>query len=143
MHEKGVTHRDLKLENILFDSNFELKVSDFGLSTPLEGHEGDGVLRSRVGTEGFRPPEMEKGNYTGLQADIFAIGVILFLMYAASPPFLSTKTSDKVYKRIKEGKFESFWQLHEKKKDEGFYSESFKRLMNSFFSADPSRRPTF
>ena len=50
MHEKGVTHRDLKLENILFNSNFELKVSDFGLSTPMEGHEGDGILKSRVGT---------------------------------------------------------------------------------------------
>ena len=50
MHLEGVTHRDLKLENILFDQNFNLKVSDFGLSTFIDGHDGDGILRSKVGT---------------------------------------------------------------------------------------------
>ena len=89
----------------------------------MEGQDGDGVLRSRVGTEGFRPPEMEKGKYTGDQSDIFAIGVLLFILYTGSPPFLGTKTSDKVYKRIRENRFESFWSLHEKKRDEGFYTE--------------------
>lgn len=97
----GVAHRDLKPENILFDHNFKLKVSDFGLSRDAKGNQGDYKLTSRVGTEGYKPPEMEMGNYTGIQADIFGAGVILFIMFNGTPPFLSTKPHDKIYKLIK------------------------------------------
>jgi hypothetical protein len=44
---------------------------------------------------------MEIGNYTGLQADMFSVGVILFIMYNGTPPFLSTKAHDNVYKVIR------------------------------------------
>lgn len=86
---------------------------------------------------------MELGNYTGIQADIFATGVILFIMFNGTPPFLSTKPHDRIYKLIKDKNFQKFWALHEKNKKPGFYPDSFKRLMSSFFSADPDRRPTF
>lgn len=141
--EVGVSHRDLKPENILFDKDFKLKVSDFGLSRDAKGNFGDFKLTSRVGTEGYKPPEMEQGNYTGLQADIFGTGVILFLMFNGTPPFLSTKPHDRIYKLIKDKNFQKFWALHEKNKPPGFYPDPFKRLMNSFFSAESDRRPTF
>ena len=143
MDGKGVAHRDLKPENILFDKNFILRVSDFGLSTLSEGHEGDGILYTRLGTEGYKPPEMEQGKYTGLQADLFAAGVILFIMYTGTPPFLSTKNTDKIYKLIRDKNFAKFWTLHEKRKPKGFYSDSLKRLLNSFFSYEAEKRPTF
>lgn len=142
MHNNGVSHRDLKPENILFDKNFYLKVSDFGLSTLTEGHEGDGLLYTRLGTEGYKPPEMEKGKYLGLQADLFAAGVILFVIYTGTPPFISTKNTDKIYKLIRDKNFTKFWSLHEKKKPAGFYPDSLKRLLNSFFSEEIDRRPT-
>lgn len=44
---------------------------------------------------------MERGKYLGHDADIFAAGVILFLMYSGAPPFLSTRFSDKIYKLIR------------------------------------------
>ncbi len=119
-----------------------MKVSDFGLSRMANGKNHDFKLTSKVGTEGYKPPEMELGNYTGLQADIFSAGVILFVMYTGTPPFMSTKNHDKVYKLIKEKNFAKFWKLHENKKPVGFYPDSFKRLLNSFFSAEVDRRPT-
>lgn len=78
--------------------------------------DSDGFLYTKLGTEGYKPPEMELGKYTGLQADLFAIGVILFVMYSGSPPFISTKPGDKVYRLIREKQFAKFWNLHEKRK---------------------------
>ena len=108
----GITHRDLKPENILFDRDFTLKVSDFGLARDAKGNHGNHQLSSRVGTEGYKAPEVENGNYEGLKADIFATGVILFIMYTGTPPFLSTKSHDRIYRLIRERKYPQFWQLH-------------------------------
>jgi serine/threonine protein kinase len=52
------------------------------------------------------------GRYTGLQADLFAIGVILFYMYTGSPPFTSTKNTDPIYKFICQKKYDKFWSIH-------------------------------
>ncbi len=139
---EGVAHRDLKPENILFDKDFNLKVSDFGLSRMANGRNHDFKLTSKVGTEGYKPPEVDLGDYTGLQTDIFAAGVILFVIYTGTPPFMSTKSHDKVYRVIKEKNFVKFWKMHEARKPVGFYPDSFKRLLNSFFSAETDRRPT-
>lgn len=64
-------------------------------------------------------------------------------MYTGTPPFVSTKSHDRIYKLISEKRYAKFWELHEKNKPPGFYSEPFKRLINSFLSAEPDRRPTF
>ena len=85
---------------------------------------------------------MEAGKYLGIQADLFAAGVILFVMYTGTPPFISTKNTDKIYKLIRDKNFSKFWTLHEKKKPMGFYPDSLKRLLSSFFSAEIDRRPT-
>ena len=44
---------------------------------------------------------------------------------------------------IREKNYAKFWSLHEKKKPQGFFPDSFKRLLNSFFSAEVDKRPTF
>ncbi len=86
---------------------------------------------------------MEAGSYEGLKADIFALGVILFIMYKGTPPFISTRSHDRVYRLIREKKYSNFWLLHEKGRDPGYFSDAFKRLASSFLSAEPDRRPTF
>lgn len=137
----NVAHRDLKPENILFDRNFTLKVSDFGLSRDARGNYGDFKLTSRVGTEGYKPPEMEQGSYTGLAADMFAAGVVLFIMFNGTPPFLSTKPNDRIYQLIKTKNFVKFWALHEKNKPQGHFPDAFKRLISSLLSSEIDRRP--
>lgn len=81
--------------------DFSLKISDFGLSRYSAGDHGDYKLKSKVGTEGYKPPEMELGTYTGLQADMFAAGVTLFIMYSGTRPFISTRSHERIYKLIR------------------------------------------
>jgi len=56
MHSKGYCHRDIKPENLLLDSNFSLKIADFGFGTLIEGPGKTGILREKLGTEGYMAP---------------------------------------------------------------------------------------
>ena len=46
MHKAGVVHRDIKPDNIMLDQNMHIKLIDFGLAAPIEGHDGSGMLHS-------------------------------------------------------------------------------------------------
>ena len=66
VHSNGVTHRDLKPENILFDGFYNLKIADFGFAAPVDGRDGSGHLRTRLGTESYMAPEIHaKKGYSG------------------------------------------------------------------------------
>jgi serine/threonine protein kinase len=88
IHSNGMAHRDMKPENIMLDSNFTLKISDFGFQGPLVGKDGTGELSTQKGTRGFMAPEINLClKYEGKPVDIFACGVILFMMVLAAAPF--------------------------------------------------------
>lgn len=87
LHANNVVHWDLKLENLLLNDQFDLKMADFGLSTTKESTHGDGVMYTRVGTERYMPPEMlEKNAYIGVCADLFAAGIILYVLVLGNMP---------------------------------------------------------
>lgn len=114
IHAKGITHRDLKLQNFIFDHNYVLKIVDFGFSTSSEGPEGNGRLTEGKGTDIYWAPEVHKRSYRGLDRDIFAAVIILFLLYTGYPPFTNTLLQNQKYKFLKDGvagDCQKYWEM--------------------------------
>jgi serine/threonine protein kinase len=134
VHKKGATHRDLKPENLLFDQSYNLKVADFGFAAPIQGRDGSGSLKTKLGTESYMAPEINlKKPYNGASVDLFACGIILFIMVTQHPPFTKAIPDDPYYKLICLNKEDIFWKAHARNKPNGeaFFSEEFKDLINS------------
>lgn len=88
-HSRGVAHRDIKPDNILFsssdnDDDRRLKVADFGSA----GFFGEGRgMEGLVGTPYYVAPEVVAGRVYGEKVDVWSAGVILYIMLAGIPPF--------------------------------------------------------
>ncbi|CAM9194425.1 unnamed protein product [Ectocarpus sp. 13 AM-2016] len=89
-HSQGVCHRDLKPENILLDGAGNVKISDFGLSNLYSGGDDEALklLHTTCGTPNYVAPEVlaDKG-YDGRMADVWSMGVILYVLLAGFLPF--------------------------------------------------------
>lgn len=144
LHKEGYTHRDLKPENILFTHNFQLKLADFGFSTLIQGKTGTGLLSTYLGTRAYMAPEIiKKIPYSGQAVDVFALGVILFIMFAGSPPFNEAQSSDAYYNLLIGKKFDYFWYVHTKSKgNPAFFPATFKDLINKMLAYEHSERPS-
>ena len=93
IHQTGNAHLDLKLENILIDSELNLKICDFGFVQPINE-----LLTVGYGSENYMAPEIRrKDQYRGGQADIFSLGVILFILSFGVPPFVKADMSDRLF----------------------------------------------
>ena len=139
----------MKPENLLFDASFNLKIADFGFATAFAGKDGSGQLHTVLGTESYMAPEIHmRKPYSGPSVDLFASGIILFILLSGTPPFAKADPkSDPHYKLICAGRNDVFWKAHErgKQKQAGkdtFFSEEFRDLMNAMLALDPATRPT-
>lgn len=145
IHDQGYAHRDLKIENLLFDQNFDLKIADFGFSIKLYGGKGDGVLDHILGTVCYMAPELHaKAPYNGKCVDIFAAGIILFILLSGHRPFDKGYFTNEDYLNIVKHNHEKFWFkiVKEKLKGNQIFSKNFQNLVNFMFAFDPTKRPS-
>ncbi|RSL83990.1 hypothetical protein CEP51_004167 [Fusarium floridanum] len=86
VHNHSCVHRDLKLENILFDKHENVKLVDFGFTREYEGRTNH--LQTFCGTICYSAPEMLKGEkYAGEKVDVWSLGVILYALLCGELPF--------------------------------------------------------
>jgi serine/threonine-protein kinase len=87
-HERGVLHRDVKPENLLFSAERVLKITDFGIAKVVGGSE---TLATRggeiLGTPAYMAPEQAEGRDLGPQADVYATGVMLYELLSGHLPY--------------------------------------------------------
>ncbi|OAY67386.1 Phosphoenolpyruvate carboxylase kinase 1 [Ananas comosus] len=90
-HRRGVAHRDVKPDNVLFDARGRLRLADFGSAEWF----GDGrAMRGVVGTPYYVAPEVLAGDEYGEKVDVWSAGVVLYMMLAGIPPFFGDSTAE-------------------------------------------------
>jgi serine/threonine-protein kinase SRK2 len=111
-HSQDICHRDLKLENVLLGADERtVKITDFGLSKDTEQHSQPKT--KRVGTISYMAPEVAMASgespYSGVAADVWSLGVILYVLVCCEYPFgfdgAGGQPTQRVLTRIKEGTF--------------------------------------
>ena len=97
MHSNLICHRDLKIENILVSDRQRIKIIDFGFSIRTQE---DVNLKIFCGTSAYMSPEIvRKTEYNGFKADIWALGVVLYVLLTGRFPF-KAKTEKELFMRI-------------------------------------------
>jgi serine/threonine protein kinase len=99
LHANGIVHRDLKLDNILIDPSDQnrIKIIDFGFSIKATA---DQKLTLHCGTPHYMDPDIsKKKDYNGQAADVWALGVILFILLTGKLPFFGEFEQD-LYRKI-------------------------------------------
>ena len=139
-HNKNICHLDIKPANIVFDNEFEPIIIDFGLSLKIND---DKIYEGETGTEQYECPEMwEKGKFTGVEADIFSLGALLFNLIAPSFGFLQAKKDDPYYSLIIEDKEKEYWNKILPLINNIELSENFKNLYTKMIAYESKNRPT-
>ena len=107
IHNAGICHRNMKPNNILFDANFNPKISYFYFSC-LNANN----LQERVGTDKYMAPEILSNKpYDGILSDIFSLGQLLFSMVTQMQGFQVATGTDKFYSFIMNRSFGIYWKL--------------------------------
>jgi calcium/calmodulin-dependent protein kinase I len=134
-HALRIVHRDLKPENLLLlddSENCRIKVADFGFATRAES---DHCLDVQCGSPNYAAPELLAGRLYGRPADMWSVGVIVFILLGGYPPFYDTVQKE-LFRKIKAGDYhfhEQFWMG---------VSDDAKDLIKRFLVVNPDDRLT-
>ncbi|TGZ62883.1 hypothetical protein CRM22_007200 [Opisthorchis felineus] len=135
-HENSIVHRDLKPENLLLASKSKgaaVKLADFGLAIEVQNDQPQWF--GFAGTPGYLSPEVLRKEPYGKAVDIWACGVILYILLVGYPPFWD-EDQNRLYSQIKSGAFDypsPEWDT---------VTPEAKNLINAMLTVCPSRRIT-
>ena len=96
-HNRGVLHRDIKLDNVLFDAAGTVKVTDFGIAKIFEGSSTAGT--TAVGTPMYMGPEQFLRGRIGPYTDLYSLGVVLYRLLIGRPPFGSRLSMSEIWQQ--------------------------------------------
>lgn len=137
LHERNIAHRDIKLENILFDENLQVKLVDFGFAAHLDPVK---LNKTYVGTENYMSPEqLCQQPYNGKKIDVFAAGMILFAIRRGRPPFNSAMMLDSTFKLFFQRRHQ-FWMSHQNVFPNDELTPPFMELINGMLDPNPTTR---
>uniref|UniRef100_A0A1B6H4M6 non-specific serine/threonine protein kinase n=1 Tax=Cuerna arida TaxID=1464854 RepID=A0A1B6H4M6_9HEMI len=126
-HSRNIVHRDLKAENLLLDENMNIKLADFGFSNHFVPGE---MLSTWCGSPPYAAPELFEGKrYDGPKADIWSLGVVLYVLVCGALPFDGT-TLQCMRNRVMAGKFRIPF----------FMSADCEHLIRHMLLVDPEKR---
>ncbi|ODN05672.1 MAP/microtubule affinity-regulating kinase 3 [Orchesella cincta] len=126
-HQKKIIHRDLKAENLLLDSEMNIKIADFGFSNEFTpGNK----LDTFCGSPPYAAPELFQGKkYDGPEVDVWSLGVILYTLVSGSLPFDGT-TLRELRERVLRGKYRIPFYM----------STDCENLLKKFLVLNPAKR---
>ena len=136
-HDRGYIHRDIKLENIFLDDYYCPHVGDFGLAS-----NNVTVIGKPIGTPSYLAPEMFTGSQCdGRKVDVWAIGVLFFLMLTSNFPFAKEGPNEKNWclRQLALKKTNAFWDYHQKYSAQPI-SPGAKYFFEKVFVLDPNQR---
>ena len=126
-HAKNIVHRDIKLENILLDENMTIKVIDFGFSITIPASK---KLNIFCGTPSYMAPEIvNKTLYNGHATDVWALGILMYVLLHGNFPFKGIDDKD-LFRKISKGKFDMNENL----------SKECKGLIHMILKVNPTER---
>uniref|UniRef100_A0A673BYE8 calcium/calmodulin-dependent protein kinase n=1 Tax=Sphaeramia orbicularis TaxID=375764 RepID=A0A673BYE8_9TELE len=135
-HVNGIVHRDLKPENLLLASKLKgaaVKLADFGLAIEVQGDQQ--AWFGFAGTPGYLSPEVLRKDPYGKPVDMWACGVILYILLVGYPPFWD-EDQHRLYQQIKAGAYDfpsPEWDT---------VTPEAKDLINKMLTINPSKRIT-
>lgn len=102
-HTKGVVHRDIKPDNVLFRAhNDDAILTDFGIARNMQAESNLTQIGSTVGTPKYMSPEQARGMKVDGRADLYSLGVMLYEMLTGKPPFSAGDTISLAIKHCQE-----------------------------------------
>ena len=138
LHKHNICHRDIKLDNILFDVECSPKICDFGHACFNSNH----LIFDR-GTDIFKPPEANGiTEYDGIKGDIFYLASALMILTTGGAAFKNPDINDDYFKYIYEENFNLYWNTIEPKLSHITLTSNFKDLFWKMISYEPKNRPT-
>jgi serine/threonine protein kinase len=140
-HDQGVTHRDLKPQNVMVTSEGRIKVLDFGLAKLEHApHEKDDTVTKAtkggrlMGTVPYMSPEQVRGERVDARSDLFSLGTVLYELAAGHQPFLGASTAELISSILRDAP-QPITDLHPE------LGSGLDRILQRCLEKDPARRP--